>query len=55
MDPYIVNMMPGTSVATHISLLHDSMIALVQDSFPKFHNIMVRACRLLWSLATVDP
>jgi len=27
MNPYVVNMMLGTSVATHISFLHASMIA----------------------------
>jgi len=47
MDSYAVNMMPGTSVAAYISLLHASMIAHVQEPLSEFHNITVRACRLL--------
>ena len=54
MDPYVVNMMPGTSVATHIPLLHASLIAHAQDPFSEFHTITVRAHRLLWPLSTVD-
>ena len=47
MDPYTVNMMPGMSVVAHISLLQASMIAYAYDPFLKFHNMTVRACRLL--------
>jgi len=54
MDPYAIDMMPGTSGSAHILLLHASMITHVQDPFSEFHNITVRACRLLWSLPTVD-
>jgi len=43
MDPDTVNMMPGTSVAAHISLLHNGMIAYVQDPFSEFCSITVRA------------
>ena len=55
MEPYVVNMVPSTFVAACISLLHDSMIAHAHDPFSEFHSIMVRACRLLWSLPTVAP
>ena len=55
MDPYAVNMMHGTFVAAHIALLHASRIAHAQDPFFEFHNITVRAFRLLWSLPMVDP
>ena len=55
MDPYAVNMIPGSSVAAHISLLHTSIIAHAQDPLSEFDNITVRACRLLWSLPTIDP
>ena len=55
MDPYAVNTIPGTSVATHISLLHVSMVAHVQDPFFEFHNNTIRACRLLWPLPTIAP
>jgi len=54
MDLYVVNMMPSSFMAAHISLLHASMIAHAQDPFFEFHNIMVCACRLLWPLPTVD-
>jgi len=33
MVPYAVNMMLGTFVATHISLLHTSMVAHIQGPF----------------------
>ena len=55
MDPYAANMMPDKSVAAYISLLHASMIRHTQDPFSEFHNIKVRAFKLLWSLPTVDP
>ena len=36
MDPYALNMMSGTSVDIHISLLHASMVALMQTPFLSF-------------------
>ena len=36
MDPYAVNMMPGTSVVAYILLLHASIIAHAQDPFSEF-------------------
>ena len=39
MDPYAIKMMPGTSVATHISRLRASMMAYMQYPFFKFHSI----------------
>ena len=54
MDLYAVNMMPGTYVITHISLLHASIIAHAQDPFSQFDSITVRAHRLLRSLQTND-
>jgi len=55
MDPYVVNMIPGISMAARISQLHASIIAHAQDPFSEFYNITVRAHILLWSLLTVDP
>jgi len=55
MDPYAINIIPGTSVATHISLLHASIIAHMQDLFSEFHHVSNYARKLLWSLPTVPP
>jgi len=49
MDPYAIKMMSGTSVATHISRLHASMVAHIQVPFSEFH-ITVGTRRLLRSL-----
>ena len=54
MDPYAVNMMPGTSMATYISLLHASIIAHEWYPFSEFHSIKVHAHILLWYLPMVD-
>ena len=54
MDLYTVTMMSGTSVAAHISLFYASMVAHAQDPFSEFHSIILRVCRVLWSLCTVD-
>jgi len=53
LDPYVVNMMLGTSVAAHISLLHAGIIAHARDPFSEFHNITDHVCRLLWSLLVI--
>ena len=50
-----MNMMPDSSVATHISLLHASMVAHIQDPFSKFRSVMALTCRLLQSSPTVAP
>jgi len=55
MDPYAINVMPGMSMAAHISLLQGSITAHVQDPFSEFHSITIHAHKLLWSLPTVDP
>ena len=48
-------MMLGISMATHITLLHASMVAHIQDPFSEFHSVMVRTRRLLWSVPIVAP
>ena len=50
-----MNMMSRTSITSHISLLHASMVAHMQDPFSKFHDVIARTRRLLWSLPTVVP
>jgi len=55
MDPYAISMMPRTFVATHISLLHASIVEHIQDPFFMFYNVVNRARWLLWSLPTVPP
>jgi len=47
MDPYTMNMMSGISMATHISLLHASMVAHIQDPFSEFHSVRIGTCRML--------
>jgi len=46
MNPYAINMTSSTSVATHISFLHASMIAHVQDPFSEFYlwSVCVNYC-----------
>ena len=47
-----MNMMSGTSVSMHMSLLHDSRVAYMQDPFLSF--IMLRSVHIgRWSLRTV--
>ena len=55
MDPYVVNLMPGASMAAHIALLHASIEVHTQDPFSEFHSAMVSGHRLLWSLPAVHP
>ena len=55
MDPYGVNMMPGASMAAHISLLHASIGARAQDPFSEFHSVTIHGHKLLWSLPAVHP
>jgi len=55
MDPYSINMMLGTSVANHISLLHASMIAHMQDPLFDFYSVTILTHRLLWFLPIVTP
>jgi len=55
MDPYVVNMMLGTSVATHISLLYASMVAHMWDPYFVFHSVTAYTRRLLWFLPIVSP
>ena len=55
MDLYAINMMSGTSIASHISLLHTSMIAHMQDPLSEFHSVTTCAHRLLRSLPMVLP
>ena len=45
MDPCVINMMPGASVATHISLLDASITTHAHDPFSEFHRITFRAHR----------
>jgi len=51
----VVKNISGTFVATHIFLPHASMVSNIQDSYFKFHSVMVHACKLLWSLPTIAP
>jgi len=56
MDSYAVNMMPGTSVATHISFLHDSMVAHMHvNPFLKFHSVTVCTRMVVVVLASSCP
>ena len=53
MDPYIVNMMPGTSVDIHISLLHAIIVAYVQDPYAEFHSVTAHTHGMLLSLSII--
>ena len=53
MDLYTIYIMWGTFVATHISRLHASVVAHMQDPYSEFHHVNTRTHRLLWSLRTV--
>jgi len=53
MNPYAVNIMTYTSTTTHISLLHASLVAQIEDLLSRFHSIMARTRSLLWSLPIV--
>jgi len=55
MDLYAVDMTLGPSVLMHISLLHASMVAHMQEPYSGFYSHMVHTCRLLWSLPTSVP
>jgi len=55
MYPYAANVMPTTSVATYVSLLHASTVAHMQDRFSEFHSVTACTRRQLWSLPTVAP
>ena len=50
MDLYVIYMMSGTSITIHISRLHASIVAHMQDPYSKFHHVNTRTCRLLWCL-----
>ena len=53
MDPYAINMMLGTSMATHIFRLLASTIAHMHDPYFEFHNVTARARGLLRPLPTM--
>jgi len=55
LDPYLIHMVPRTSVAVHISQLHLIMVAHMQDPQSEFHDVLIRAHRLLWSPPFVAP
>ena len=54
MDSYVVSILLVTFMATHISLLHGSMVVHLQNAFPKFHSVIVRTRRLLCMLILYD-
>jgi len=47
-DPYAINMLSGTLVATHVFLLHADMAALMQDPVLQFNSTLVCMHILLW-------
>jgi len=47
MDPYVIYMTLGTSVATHISRLHASIVAHMQGPYYEFHHVNTHTRRLL--------
>ena len=56
LDEFIlVDMMSGTSVTAHISLLYASMVAHMRDPYSEFHSFMVCRDRLLQSLPIIAP
>jgi len=55
MDLYVIYMVPGISVATHISQPHAAMVTHIQDPFLEFHNVLVRTHTLLLSLPFAAP
>jgi len=54
-NPYLIHMVPGTSVAAHISQLHATMRDHMQNPQSEFHNVLERTRTLLWSLPVVAP
>ena len=50
MEPYAINLVPGTSVATNISQLQATIVVNMQDPLSEFHDVLVRTNWLLWSL-----
>ena len=55
MNPYLIHMVPGTSVVAHISQLHAAMRDHMQNPQSEFHDVLERTRRLLWSLPVVAP
>ena len=55
MHPYTASILPITFVATHISSLHASIVAHMQDRFSEFYSVTGYKCRLLWSLPRIAP
>ena len=55
MNPHLIHMVPGTSVAAHISQLHAAMLMHMQDPQSEFHNVIERTRTLLWSLPFAHP
>jgi len=52
---YNMHMILGTSVATHVSLLHTAIVVHIQDPFLEFHDVLARTHRLLWTLPLTIP
>ena len=50
-----VNVISGTSAATHISLLNAMMVATCMTPYYEFCNPVVHTRKLLWSLPTFAP
>ena len=55
MDPHLIHMVPGTSVAAHICQLHAAMLIHMQDPYSEFHSVLERTRTLLWSLPFEFP
>ena len=54
MDPCTIHMAPQTSVAAHVSNLRAAMAAHMQeDHLSEFHDVMIDARKLFWSLPLV--
>jgi len=54
-DPYTIHMLLGTVIAAHISLLHDRIIAHIQELFFEFYSVLVRTYQPRWSLPIIAP
>ena len=53
MDLYAVNIISGTSIAKHMSLLQAGRVEHIQDLLSEFYDVTTCAHRLLWSLPIV--